>query len=223
MKSFISNWSWILLVVFLGVGWKYPIIGSVALVCMLAPVVVATWREGRVWCGNFCPRGSFNDNVLAKVSRSMKIPRIFKTVAFRIAFFLFLVYQFVIGIMNSGGDLAKIGFVFYRIIFITSAITIILGIFFHERTWCSFCPMGSLSALVIKIKRSLKRVKEQAKEEPKRIKVDQNKCVNCQLCAKDCPMDLEPYDFTDDSDKDLDCIHCQECVYSCPVDALTRE
>ncbi|GAB6137800.1 4Fe-4S binding protein [Halanaerobaculum tunisiense] len=221
--GFIGRWIWILLVAFLVLGWQYPIIGSIALVCMLAPVIVATWKEGRVWCGALCPRGSFNDNLLAKVSRSTQIPSLFKTVTFRVAFFIFLIYNFVAGIINSGGDLAKIGFVFYKIIFLTSAITIILGIIFHERTWCSFCPMGSLSALVVKLKRSTRDLKDKFTAQPKQIRVDKEKCVDCEICAQECPMDLEPYDFVDGTDKDLDCLHCQECVYSCPVDALTRE
>ncbi|GAB6098245.1 4Fe-4S binding protein [Halanaerocella petrolearia] len=221
--GFIGRWIWLLIVTFLVVGWQYPIIGTAALICMLAPVIVATWKDGRVWCGALCPRGSFNDNLLAKISRSAKIPKLFKTGYFRISFFIFLVYNFVVGIINAQGDLVKIGFVFYKIIFITTVITVLLGIIFHERTWCSFCPMGSLSALVIKLKRNLSRVKDEIKQKPKRIKVDKDKCVNCDLCTKECPMGLEPYDFTGDNDKDLDCLHCEKCVYSCPVDALTRE
>lgn len=32
-------------------------------ICMLAPVLLAPFK-GRYWCGNFCPRGSFYDNVI---------------------------------------------------------------------------------------------------------------------------------------------------------------
>ncbi|ADL11969.1 4Fe-4S binding protein [Acetohalobium arabaticum] len=211
----IGKWSWILIVAFLGIGWKYPVIGSIALVCMLAPAITAAWKGGRIWCGSFCPRGSFNDNLLSKISRSIEIPKFIRTVWFRIGFALFLVYNFVVGIINAQGDLIKIGFVFYKIILITSIITVILGIMYHERTWCSFCPMGSLSALITKIRRRWF-------EQDKRIIVNENTCVDCSVCAKDCPMDLKPHDFVKSNDKDLDCIHCEKCVYNCPVDALTR-
>lgn len=212
----IGKWSWIVIAAFLGLGWKYPIIGSIALVCMLAPAVTAIWKGGRIWCGSVCPRGSLNDNLLSKISRRAKIPKFVRTVWFRIGFALFLVYNFVAGIINAQGDLVKIGFVFYKIILITSIITVLLGIMYHERTWCSFCPMGSLSALITKIRRSWFK-------QDKQVTVDKDKCVSCNICTNDCPMDLQPYDFVDGSNKDLDCIHCEKCVYNCPVNALTRD
>src|SRR3712207_8880794 len=46
---------WILFV-YLVVGFFYPIIGLLALVCMVAPVAFAV-KKGRWWCGNACPRG----------------------------------------------------------------------------------------------------------------------------------------------------------------------
>ncbi|WP_018249586.1 4Fe-4S binding protein [Orenia marismortui] len=214
--GFVGRWSWLLIVAFLVLGWQHPIIGSLALVCMIAPIIVAAWKGGRVWCGAVCPRGSFNDNILSKISRSVEIPSIFKTIWFRVLFFIFLIYNFISGVIKANGDLVKIGFVFYKIIFLTTAITILFGIIFNERTWCSFCPMGSLSALITKIKRKLN-------ERPKRIRVDQDKCVNCKICEKECPIGLTPYDFTNNNDKDLDCLHCEECVYACPVNALERK
>ncbi|MGM0369146.1 MAG: 4Fe-4S binding protein [Bacillota bacterium] len=211
----ISESAWILLIVFLLVGWKFPIIGTIAVLCMVAPVIVASWKEGRVWCGSHCPRGKFNDNLLSKISRSAQIPSFFKTVYFRIAFFLFLIYNFVTGIMNSGGSWTAIGLVFYKIIFITTMITVSLGVIFHQRIWCTFCPMGSLSALVIKVKRKFV-------SSPTQIKVDQEKCIDCGLCSEACPINLEPQNFEEGKDCNLDCLHCEKCVEACPVDALEK-
>ncbi|MGM0471707.1 MAG: 4Fe-4S binding protein [Bacillota bacterium] len=216
MITLFGKWAWVLLVLFLIVGWQYPLLGSIALICMVAPVVMSAWKGGRVWCGNFCPRGSFNDNLLSKIGRSVEIPQFFKSIYFRIGFFIFLIYNFVIGVINAGGDLVQIGAVFYRIVLLTTILTVVLGIIFHERTWCTFCPMGSLSALVVKMKRSLAA-------DSKRIVVDKEQCTGCNLCAQECPMGLEPYNFTGNNDEDLDCLHCEKCVDSCPVDALERK
>ena len=55
---------WILLV-YLVVGYFWPVIGFLAIICMIAPVAFAV-RKGRWWCGNACPRGNFYDRVLTK-------------------------------------------------------------------------------------------------------------------------------------------------------------
>ena len=215
LAEVIGESAWILLLLFLLVGWKFPVIGTVAVFCMIAPVVVASWKEGRVWCGNHCPRGQFNDNLLSKISRSAQIPGFFKSVYFRSAFFVFLIYNFVMGIINANGSLTAIGLVFYKIIFVTTIITVSLGIIFHERTWCAFCPMGSLSALVVKSKRKFV-------SNPMQITVDEEKCVDCGLCAENCALDLEPHNFAEEGDCNLDCLHCNECIEACPVDALNK-
>ena len=66
---------WILLV-YLVVGYFYPVIGFLAVICMIAPVAFAV-RKGRWWCGNACPRGNFYDRVLAKYSPHKPIPAFF--------------------------------------------------------------------------------------------------------------------------------------------------
>lgn len=66
---------WILLA-YLVIGYFYPIIGLLAIVCMIAPVAFAV-RRGRWWCGNACPRGNFYDRLLAKYSPHRPIPALF--------------------------------------------------------------------------------------------------------------------------------------------------
>ncbi|MFA7467060.1 MAG: glutaredoxin family protein [Desulfotomaculaceae bacterium] len=48
---------------------------------------------------------------------------------------------------------------------LTTAMTIVLGYVYSQRTWCGFCPMGFLSTLSIKARRSLK-AKTQAPDLP---------------------------------------------------------
>lgn len=64
---------WILLI-YLVLGFFYPIIGLLALICMIAPVAFAV-KRGRWWCGNACPRGNFYDRVLSKYSPHRPIPK----------------------------------------------------------------------------------------------------------------------------------------------------
>ena len=46
-----------------------------AVICMITPIVFALLGKGRYWCGNYCPRGNFFNNVM-KVLSPMKTPQV---------------------------------------------------------------------------------------------------------------------------------------------------
>lgn len=198
---------WVLLL-FLAVGIIYPAVGVLAIVCMLAPVMSSPWR-GRYWCGNFCPRGSFYDNVLGKISPGKPIPAVFRNVWFRIFMLILIMGIFSAQMYYAWGDLAAVGAVFVRIILVTTVVGIVLGLFYYQRTWCSFCPMGTLANWF------------SAKRKPKPLKVGE-KCVDCKLCTAVCPLQLDPYaakgkpeGFTHG-----DCLKCGRCIKKCPKKVL---
>lgn len=196
------------LVAFLLTGIVYPVIGIAALICMVAPIVVAPFR-GRFWCGNFCPRGSFYDHVLAKVSPKKEVPRFFSHPFFRGFMILFIMTVFSIQMYYAWGDIFAIGKVFVQIILITTIVGIILGVLFHHRTWCSFCPMGTLAAWISRWKKPF----------PLLVK---DSCVSCKVCKKVCPMQIEPYSAKGREEGFLhqDCLKCARCVDKCPKKAL---
>lgn len=199
---------WILLV-YLAIGYFYPAIGVIAIICMLAPVLLAPFK-GRFWCGNACPRGSFYDNVLAKLSPQKPIPAFFKSRGFRLFMVVFILTVFTIQMYYAWGDWPAMGMVFLRLIFITTIVGIVLGLAFHHRTWCTFCPMGTMSSWL------------SHKAEP--LKVDSS-CVGCKLCTKACPFGLDPYTSKGDDTGFLhpDCLKCGRCVAVCPKKALSFE
>ncbi len=150
-KFTLRKYSWTLLIGFLAIGWFYPAIGIIALVCMTAPVIVALITGRRKWCALFCPRGIFNDVILSKISRSRKAPAFLRSVWFKVIFLLFLFYTLFTG-LSAADTIAEIGLVFVRLVSVTTAIGIIAGVAFHQRTWCSFCPMGFLAGQMIRLR-----------------------------------------------------------------------
>lgn len=135
---------WILLV-YLVVGYFYPVIGFLAVICMIAPVAFAV-RKGRWWCGNACPRGNFYARVLAKYSPHKPIPVFVRTKGFRIFMVMFIFTMFGIQMYRVWGNWNDMGRVFWTIILITTIVGVVLSFIYAPRTWCSFCPMGTLSA-----------------------------------------------------------------------------
>lgn len=201
---------WILLI-YLVVAFFFPVVGWLALICMIAPVWMSVYR-GRHWCGNFCPRGNFYDKVVAKISRRRKIPAFLRSVGFRVFMLLFIFTMFGVQMYLAWGDWAAMGGVFWNIIFITTVVGIVLGALYSPRAWCTFCPMGTLSSWV-------------APRRPRggfrTVRVDVS-CVSCRKCARECPMQLTPYLERGSAAGllDPDCIKCGVCVGACPLHSL---
>ncbi|NLK95444.1 MAG: 4Fe-4S binding protein [Clostridiales bacterium] len=183
-------------------------LGIVAVICMIAPIAFAFIGKGRYWCGNYCPRGNFYDHVVSKFSPKKKIPNFLKSMWLRLFMVSFIMFNFIIGIYKNWGNLAGMGMVFYRIIVITTIIGIVLGLLYHQRSWCNFCPMGTLSYLVAKYK-------------GRKIHLNvKSSCVSCNLCAKTCPMGISPKDYKNTQVTDSDCIFCKQCIYKCPKHSI---
>lgn len=196
---------YVILLGFLAIGLYYPAVGIAAIVCMLAPAVFAP-SLGRHWCGNYCPRGSFFDRLIARISRQAPVPALLRSTAFRIFAFAALMSFFSWQMVLAWGDWNAVGLVFVRLILATTLVGIILGVFYHQRAWCHFCPMGSVAKWLSSSARPL---------------TVQASCVNCGVCAKVCPMRLNPAEARGSGNfTDRDCLKCALCVTSCPKKAI---
>lgn len=101
------------------------------------------------------------------------------------------------------------GLALVRILTVTTAVGILLGVLIQPRAWCHICPMGTLGHLLSTGKKPLQI---------------NDSCVSCRLCAKACPMQLEPYKYKNNAVMgDNDCIKCSTCVAACPKKALSFE
>lgn len=178
-----------------------------AIICMAAPILLSIFR-GRFWCGNLCPRGNFYDNVVSRFSKNKKVPALLKSYYFRIIVFVGMMTMFTLGIKKNWGNPYGIGFVFYRMIVITTIIGIVLSLFYNHRTWCHFCPMGTAASLISKM-RKLKNVLTVA-----------DTCVSCKMCEKKCPLGIVPYEYKGDILSHPDCIQCGKCVVICPKNSI---
>ncbi|MHB8127037.1 MAG: 4Fe-4S binding protein [Desulfitobacteriaceae bacterium] len=212
IKRFFHKWAWVFLVIYCIVGLIYPSIGIIALVCMLAPVVIA-FARGRMWCGNFCPRGSFNDNLLSKISWKKQIPQVFKSIWFKVLFLIILMGAFAIQLIFAWGSLITVGMVFIRMIIITTGIAIVLGVIFSQRAWCVICPMGTMAHFVTKYVAAVSRIKY--------VRFKKEKCVDCNLCSKVCPIEIDVLSHKKHGKvTHAACLKCNACVSKCPNKSL---
>ena len=53
-----------------------------------------------------------------------------------------------------------------------------------------------------------------SKISPSRITRNEDKCINCNICSKNCPVNIEVSKLKEI--KTSECINCQKCILSCP-------
>ncbi len=221
----VRKYTWLVTVVVAVGGLWLPKLGLVVLAIMAALMTTAFFN-GRFWCGNVCPHGSLFDRVILPVSRNGKIPAFFKTKAFVILFFLFFIWNLsrrIIRVSSLWGTyefLDKLGFVFVMTYLVVMVAGGLLALVATPRTWCQFCPMGSIQ----KASHKLGRLLGVAKKTEKKITIEaKEKCHNCGKCSRVCPFQLEPYlRFSDKNQFDNpNCIKCGTCVANCPAGILS--
>jgi ferredoxin-type protein NapH len=192
---------WWLLPAFLVVGWFYPIIGLFLLVCMAAPVAVAT-VQGRSWCGWACPRGSFFDYIMERFSRNKPAPAWLRRKPFRLGVLTFMMTMVAIQVTLAWPNFEAIGRFFITMLAITTVVGIGLALAYRPRTWCTICPSGTMASWFARGKKPLNV---------------NSACKSCSICAKVCPMDLTPHEA---DPSHADCIKCERCIQRCPPKAL---
>lgn len=205
--KFWKKYSFTLLIAFIVLSLFDLRFAIAASICMIAPVIVSIFK-GRFWCGNLCPRGSFYDNIVSKFSNNRKPPKFFKSYYFRAIVLTIMMSVFISGMIKNWGNLYGIGMVFYRLIVVTTIIGVLLALVYNHRTWCNFCPMGTLASITAKFRKS------------KNVLQVSSACVSCKLCEKKCPLGLVPYDYKGDLLSHPDCIQCGKCATACPRNAI---
>lgn len=79
----------------------------------------------------------------------------------------------------------------------------IVGSILYDRFFCKYlCPMGAFYGIISKVS-------------PGKITRDENTCVNCGLCNKNCPVNIKVSESKEI--KSAECLNCQSCVLSCPM------
>ncbi len=221
----IRKYAWIFVPVVAVGGLWYPKLGLLIIPLMLTLMVMGLLR-GKYWCGNICPHGSLFDYIILPISLNKKIPTFMKskiTMAVVFSWFMYIMISRLIKAFAEFGTasfLDKLGYVF---IFNYLAVTIvgtILAVFINARSWCSFCPMGTMELLLYKLGKLL-GINKKTDLNVTASEID--KCISCGKCSKVCPVQLVPYKGFAENNQFLNeaCIKCSTCVVNCPVKILS--
>jgi len=220
----IRKYIWILTVL-IGVGGQfYPLLGLLVPFIMIALMGMSLFK-GKFWCGNFCPHGSFFDNLLGPISRHTKIPTFLSSrvvIGAVLVFFMFNLGRRFIEVyatLGTGEFLERLGLVFSTTYLMVLLVGGLLGAVINERTWCQFCPMGTIQTFFYK----LGKITGLDKNTDEKVTISHpDLCHSCGKCARVCPMQLMPYrQFSEEGTLDDEkCIRCNTCINNCPAGIL---
>jgi ferredoxin-type protein NapH len=210
-KRYLTQWLLLLITLaVIGLGWKYPILGFIVPLAMLAGIIGALFN-GRYVCGNLCPRGAFFDRLIAKVSPQRQLPSFFRSMILRITILVLLMGMMIYQLSQNIGQWEHWGRVFWLMCTVTTVVGVVLAFFIRSRTWCSFCPIGTVGKLI-----------GSRRAPAATLQLDSKKCVGCRLCEKVCPMNLTIISNEKTVANNGDCIKCWECIAKCPRKALSH-
>ena len=114
-------------------------------------------------------------------------------------FFLWILQSAFLGVasIKNDGERGIESVLYFLVAFLIAGL-------FIERSWCKYvCPVGAVIGLF-------------AKFSPTRITRNEAACIDCNLCSRTCPMNIDVAHTR--YVQELDCHTCVQCVEACPVD-----
>ncbi len=194
-----------------------------ALIAVAAPLVL-TLLFGRVFCSWFCPVGFILEFVAKLDAKKKIIPRpvnfkrwdfryVFAGVLFLLTFFLSMTIISVFDPPHALGREMVYLFTHHHLSIAGAGlliIVLIIDIFLVRRGWCRyFCPSGGCLSLLGKWKLLRLRLKE-------------DKCLDCGVCSQACQFGLNPAGLKYDSSAFnwTICDNCGLCADKCPGNSI---
>lgn len=171
--------------------------------------------QGRVFCGYICPLGTLQELVYAlRKKRGKQLSYMYerKLVKLKYGVLIINIILVIFGLswlyinlcpiygLSRLPSMAIGGLLVFALI--------LIGGFFMERLWCRFlCPYAALLNLAQKFG-ALLGIKRHM------IFRNLERCVDCELCCRNCPMNLDI--LASEYVEDENCIHCLRCTIKCP-------
>ncbi len=197
MKKHWYDYTWILSIAYLTLGFFNILFAWLGLICFFVPLIIAITQGTKGFCNRYCGRGQLLALLGGRfgLSRRKDIPKWMKSKGFRYGFLTFFMTMFSLMLWNTSlvfagtkeleqvvvllwtfrapwnwayhGTLfhpgvAQFAFGFYGVMLTSTILGVITMVLFKPRSWCVYCPMGTMTQLICK----LKARNEQKEERP---------------------------------------------------------
>ena len=181
MKKRWYDYLWIASLLYLTLGFFNILFAWLGLLCFFIPIIISVAAGTKGYCNRYCGRGQLFALLGGRfgLSRRRDIPRWMKSKPFRYGFLVFFFAMFFLMLWNTylvfagARDLgqavklpwhwayhgtllhpgvAQFAFGFYSVMLTSTVLGLITMVLFKPRSWCVYCPMGTMTQLICKAK-----------------------------------------------------------------------
>ena len=186
---------------------------------------IFTMFLGRKFCGYVCPIGTLQEWMFKLRSKKYRLTKripFFYERKFRAVKYIVLALTVLLVLLRKSPlfmnfcpvlTISRLPYLIIPGVIIWLAI--IAGGLLTERFWCRFlCPYAAFLNLFQYLGRLFRF---------KRLMIKRNleKCTDCYLCSRNCPMNIDLQQ--DEYIQDFNCIHCLKCAAACPKENTITE
>lgn len=150
-----QSWSWILMVLFITLSIVDIRFGLLGFVCMGAPIYHALRGHGKIHCSKYCPRGSILAKFLQNISFENNLPKSFRGKRAKNTLLTLMMVMFSVSLYHAFHQpniIKAVAFGVFRLMMVSLALGVMMGVIFKPRSWCQVCPMGHATGLIKKSK-----------------------------------------------------------------------
>ena len=133
------DYLWIASLTYLVLGFFNILFAWLGLICFLVPLTISIANGTKGYCNRYCGRGQLFGILGGRfgLSRKKDIPR-------------WMNWAYHGTLFHPG--VAQFAFGFYSVMLTSTVLGLITMVLYKPRSWCVYCPMGTMTQLICKVK-----------------------------------------------------------------------
>ena len=161
------DYLWIVSLLYLTLGFFNIMFAWLGLICFFVPLIISIVSGNKAYCNRYCGRGQLFGILGGKLglSRKKDVPKFLKSKWFRYGFLAFFMFMFgnmlfstylVFNGANVPAWMVQFAFGFYSVMLTSTILGVITMLLYKPRSWCVYCPMGTMTQGICRIKNKSK-------------------------------------------------------------------
>lgn len=159
------DYLWIFSSIYLLLGFVNILFAWLGLICFITPLAISIIKGNKGYCNRYCGRGQLFSMLGGRFGLMLWNTYLFFADVKNLKQIITLFWTFKVpwnwayhGTLFSSG-VAQFAFGFYSIMLTSTLLGLLTMVLFKPRSWCIYCPMGTMTQMICKIKNPTKNNK----------------------------------------------------------------